>query len=375
MKGLFIWACSYCRSTFGLYRELIGQLGVPACIGLWRIGENTLRTAVGFSGSEFDDLPIVEVGENLGRGLKLLDGHPGWNHLFCVCQASPVFRKLAVEAKRRGCGVGVMCEAPCNMFYGWRRAAKAVYLRTLLPHRMKEVVKAADFFVNYSGDGTDAAAMAGWPVDKILPFGYFPPPIAGSKCVRRTAPGRPFTILATGIMSRHRGADVLVEALRRLKERGVEYRAVITQNGELLETVRRKAAGCGLPVELPGFVAIEELIKLYETCSLYVACGRDEPWGMRVNDALNCGAPLGVSRGMGGVQLVDRYGCGFAFSRADAADLADKLERAATDGDYYREIAGNAFKAAEAISPRNKAAELIAVIEKRRPGWMKGAGR
>lgn len=372
MKGLVIWACSYCRSTLGLYRELIRQLNVPAEIALWKCGENAGRTAVGFCATEFDDLPIVDVGENFEKGLAVLNANPGWNHLFCVCQGSPVFRRLIVEAKRRGCHVGVMCESPCNMASGWRRMLKSIYLKTILPMKMRQVVKTADFFVNYSGDDMSAPLGIGWPQEKILPFGYFPPPLEGSTCVKREAGKKPFMILATGVMSKYRGVDVIVEALRLLKERGVDYRAVITQKGELFEQVSQVARQYELPIEFPGFVPMVQLVKFYESCALYVAGGRDEPWGMRLNDALQCGAPLAVSRGMGGVQLIDRYGCGFSFARGDAKDLADLLERVIRDASSYQQIAENAYAAAQRVSPGNRAAELIAMIDERFPAWVKG---
>lgn len=375
MNGLVIWACSYCRSTLGLYRELIRQLNVPAEIALWKCGENAGRTAVGFCATEFDDLPIVDVGENLEKGLALLNAHPDWNHLFCVCQGSTVFRRLIVEAKRRGCNVGVMCESPCNMDEGFRRVLKKIYLRIVLPRKMRKVVAAADFFANCSGDDFVGPMRLGWVRNKILPFGYFPPPIEEAKCVKREVGKNPFLILATGVMSKYRGVDVIVDALRQLKERNVDYRAVITQKGELFTRVTRVAQRYGLPIEFPGFVPMKQLVKLYESCSLYVAGGRDEPWGMRLNDALQCGAPLAVSRGMGGVQLVDRYGCGIAFARGNAKDLANQLERVIRNKTYYQQIAENAYAAAQRVSPGNKAAELIAMIDERFPAWTKGGNK
>lgn len=377
MRGLVIWSQSNCRSTMALYRELIRLLKVPSIITLWHFSEKDggpdLREKVGFCHSEFDDLKMMPVGEDYEKGLCVLDQHPDWHHLFCVYQPSPVYRKLIVEVKRRGGNVGVMCESPCNMESGWRKPLKAMYIRFFLPIILRKVVSAADFFVNYSGDETRTAEIIGWPKKKIIPFGYFSPPIKDSKCKKRHRElvEKPLFILTTGILSKYRGADVLVEALKILKERGVSYRAVITQKGELWECLKKKSKAWGLGVEFPGFVEMPSLIKMYEDCDVYVGTGRSEPWGMRLNDVLQCGAPLLVSRGMGGVQMVDRYECGASFASGDSNRLAELLEKMATDAVYYNKVAANALSAAEECNPKVKAKELLGLITTRRGEWLK----
>ncbi len=366
MRGIVIWSQSNCRSTMALYRELIRELSVPALITLWHYnkceGEKDIREKIGFSHEEFADLPIEPVGENLSKGMDVLKSHSSWHHIFCVWQGSPVYRRLIVEAKRIGCPIAVMCESPCNMASGWRRIAKAVYMKFVLPMIARPVVNAADLFINDSGDDVAAALNLGWSQDKIVPFGYFSPPIPKSSCLRRET-NKPFAILATGIMSRYRGADVLVEALHLLKLRGVDFRATITQKGELWEALKTRARLLDLPIDFPGFVEMPELVRLYSTCSVYVGAGREEPWGMRLNDALQCGAPLVVSRGMGGVQLIDQYQCGLDFAAGDAISLADALEKMATDLSLYKQLSNNAVFAASKIAPTEKAKELIVKIK------------
>ena len=365
MKGIVIWSQSNCRSTMALYRELIRELNVPALITLWHYNkcekDKDIREQIGFSHDEFSDLPIEPVGEDWSKGLLVLKSHPTWHHVFCIWQGSPVYRRLIVEAKHMGCSVAVMCESPCNMASGWRRLLKAIYMRLALPLLAHPVVKSADLFINDSGDDVDAALRLGWRKEKIVPFGYFSPPIPNSTCKRRMA-NHPFEILATGVMAKYRGADVLVEALRMLKKRDVDFHATITQKGELWSALKAKAKAFNLPIDFPGFVEMPDLIRLYETCSVYVGAGREEPWGMRLNDAIQCGAPLVVSRGMGGIQLIDRYGCGLDFPAGDSVRLADALEKMAQDADLYKRLSDKAVLAAREISPRSKAKELIGLL-------------
>ena len=373
MKGLIIWAQSACRSQMSLYKAMGKVLDVDLIVPVWFFKKRKdyvdNRNKVGFCDDEYSDMTIVPIGEDYASGLKLLDKHPGWTHLFCNYQGSPVFRRLQMEAARRGDMTAVGSESPCNMFKGVKRVLKEVYCKTILPAKVSGIVKASEFFANYSGNDDGNAERIGWARDKIIPFGYFPPPIPAAKCTMRK-PDSSFEILATGSLTWHRGSDVIVRALKELKERGVKYHAVITQTGPLLKHLRRFASQHELPIDFPGFVQMEDLKRAYETCSVYVGAGRYEPWGMRLNDALNCGSPLVVSRGMGGVKMVDDYGCGLAFTNEDHIDLANQLQRLATDKALYQKCAYRAVDAASACSPANKAFELIEIIKQRFPQWI-----
>lgn len=372
MRGLIIWAYSDCRSTMGLYKSIKEQCCVPVVIALWHYPGQCdgvdLRAKTGFSANEFFDVEMVPIGEDYQRGLALMDRHGGWNHLFCVYQKSVVFRKLMQVAKSRGENFGVMSESPCNMKTGFKSVLWEIYVRTLLKWRIAWVVKNADFFVNFSGDSNEYAKIIGWRSKKIIPFGYYPPPIPGSTMILRKE-NRPFRILATGILSKYRGTDILIGALRILKDRGVKYEVVITQEGPLLNDLKMANQKGGLGISFEGRVPLQRLLQLYAGCSVFVGAGRSEPWGMRLNDALNCGAPLVVSSGMGGVKMISDYGCGLSFKNEDIADLANKLELLAKDNELYREIAAKAYAASESCAPECKAKELMALIAEKCEGW------
>ena len=370
MNGLVIWAQIKCRSVMELYRQMAVALKVPLLVPIWHekpLGAD-IRKDVGFKNDEFADIPSVTVGDDFDKGVRLIEEHKGWRHIFCVYQNASVFRRLIVEAKRRTGKVGVMSEAPCNMSNGVKGVLKECYLRFFLRNRLRDATANADFFVNYSGCDDQYLRSIGWASDKVIPFGYFPPPIPGSEFSGRNV-NRKFTILSSGVMTWHRGVDVLVEALRLLTRRGVPYHATITQNGPLFDAVKNKAIKYSLPIDFPGFVPMERLIELYSTCSVYVGAGRHEPWGMRLNDALNCGAPLVVSRGMGGVKLVDDYGCGVAFQSGDSRRLADVLQRLIEDKQFYARVLERTSVAADAIKPEQQARRLLGKIDTMAPGW------
>ena len=352
----------------GLYRELQKCASFPVIVATYHHhsfrGFRTARTTTGFCTDEFSDVQVIPVGDNWAVGKKILDDHPGFAHLFAVYQGAPNFLNLMKEVKRRGEKFGCICESPCNMSTGIKGLLKqSVYLKYILPHKVKSVVENAEFLLNLSGDCSDAARAIGWPDYKIIPWGYYSPPIPDSHLVKRTNNSE-FMILVTGAMTWHRAQDVALSAMRLLSKWHVQYRCIFTQNGPLVHKLKQFAQKYNLPIKFTGLLPMPDLIKLYESCSVYVAAGRREPWGMRLNDALQCGAPIVVSRGMGGVKMVDDYGCGMAFYNEDYVGLARQLKRLVEDKDLYDRVAQRAYDSALLISPEKKAKELLGTLER-----------
>ncbi len=363
--GIVIWGWSRCRSVMGMMRELSRM--VPVKFALWHDGVGDYRIEQGHRPDEFDDVPAVVVGDDWDLAKGLFEETRGWVHLVSPYQRSPLARRIAVEAHARGDVVGVICEAPWNgRRYGavddlgkgvrWvRRIAEGcndlawnIYLRTFLRWRIRSVVEAADFFVMYSGDDVRTACAAGWPRRKLAGYGYFPPPLEGTKPVRRGTKDvmeHVFSVLATGTAGReHRGALVIAKAESIFRERypGIKVRFLV-----------------------PALAAVEEVRRLYQTCDVFVGAGENEPWGMRLNDALNCGAPLLVSSGMGGRKIVEQTGAGLVFRSGDASDLADKLFVLVSNYGRYAEAA---YEARERFSCRAGAEELLRVVRQHMGG-------
>ena len=373
MNGLVIWTHSDCRSMMGVYRAIIEQLDTHVVMASWSIqdGENKIssRRRLGFNRDEFSDIELIPVGENWEKGKELIETYPGYHHLFGVYQNAPTFRRLIIEAHAQGGRVGILSEAPCVMTSGLLgKIKKWLYLPLIVKNRIRKVVQATDFIANLSGDSSVSMRSIGWPLEKIVPFGYFPPPLIGSKKCTRDYDYN-FNILVTGIMAWHRGPDVVIRALILLKKWGIRCRAIFTQTGPLFAKLQQQAIRYELEVSFVGFLPLAELTQLYETCSLFVAAGRSEPWGMRLNDALQCGMPIAVSRGMGGVQMVDEYGCGFSFEADDELDLASKLRAVIQNKNKYLEYVRQAQCAAKLISPERKTKEFIETVNARFNRW------
>lgn len=368
MNNIIFWAHSYCRSTLQFYSELAKCLQKECVIYTW-IESLTLRTATGFNNAEFSNLKIQHVGNDMALAEKLLSEHIDDYHVFCAYQTSPIHQHLIGCLIDRGIRYGIISEAPCNMDKFPKRAIKELYIRYYLPIKLTRIIENADFCLNLSGYYERELKYLGWDNFHIISCGYFPPRIPGSTMVERKVEnntGTDFTILLSGLHQWHRSPWLLLKALKVLKKRGYTPHCYITQEGPYLKNLKQYAIKHHLDnVEFLGFVELPQLIHLYETCSAYIGCGNYEPWGMRLNDCLLCGSPLIVNRGMGGVKMVDEYGCGLSFERNDAVGLADAIQQLMTDKTLYSKVAQQAIKAANAILPENAAIKYAEEINKR----------
>lgn len=370
MVGLVIWAHSYCRSTLGFFKELGKSFNVPLKVCIWKINAK-LRTNVGFTEDEFHDMDITFIGDDYNLARTILLEYKSANHLFGAYQAVELYQRLILEAKNIGCKIAIASEAPCNMNVGLGRFQKDIYIKYILPIKVKKQIQAADFVINFSGDDEQSLVKIGWPKEKIIPCGYFSPRILNTQLIKRDENNwNNFNILLTGIHQWHRSPMLLLQALKILKNKGLSPICNITQEGPLLDRMKKFASDNNLNnVHFLGFVSMEELRHLYETCSLYIGTGNYEPWGMRLNDALQCGAPLVVNKGMGGVKLVNDYGCGYSFEKNNYRSLALVLAKLITNKNEYLKVADAAFNTCEYITPESKAKEIAKIIQTNFKGW------
>ena len=325
-----IWSHSECRSTAALYRS-VRELGRAR--GL--VVDFCLRgLAVQPEGRRLELPDAVRVGDDYAAGAKVLaeKGGPGTVQVFCVYQNSSVWRRLIVEARRGGARVVVYAEAPCEMCLGFKALVKRLYYRLVLPWRLGPAIRAADLFISQSGTRDFGRLLRlGWRRREVVPFGYVSPRLGPAVpfATSSRAPEDPLRLLHLGSEAPYRDVATLELAVARLRREGIAV--------ELTRT-----AGARSP---------DGLLAAIRSADAVVACGRCEPWGMRVNDALLEGVPVVVSDGMGARDLCRRYGCGLVFRRGDAADLAAALRRLATDSAVRAALRAGAVRAASDWTP------------------------
>jgi glycosyltransferase involved in cell wall biosynthesis len=123
---------------------------------------------------------------------------------------------------------------------------------------------------------------------------------------RVAAPARPVRghLICVGVLGRHKGQDLLVEALADLADR--DWHCVLAgspdRDPDYVEQLQSRITrlGYGHRVQLSGVLAGPALSRAYSTADLLVAPSRSETYGMTVTEALAHGLPV-IAAAVGGL--------------------------------------------------------------------------
>jgi glycosyltransferase involved in cell wall biosynthesis len=150
--------------------------------------------------------------------------------------------------------------------------------------------------------------------------------------------------LYVGRLTEEKGLDYLLRASARVV---VPHQIVIAGRGPLREVLEAHAASLGIAdrVRFAGQVDQAELPALFRVCDALVLPSvttrrMREPWGLVVNEAMNCGLPViatdAVGAAAGGLVVGDETG--IVVPERDPAALAHALESLATDESTRRRL-------------------------------------
>jgi glycosyltransferase involved in cell wall biosynthesis len=152
---------------------------------------------------------------------------------------------------------------------------------------------------------------------------------------RDAAPARPRRghLICVGVLGRHKGQDILIEALADLAD--LDWHCVLAgpldRNPAFVEQLQARITrlGYGHRVRLPGVLTGAALSHAYTTADLLVAPSRSETYGMTVTEALAHGLPV-IAAAVGGLpealgSTADGTRPGQLVSPGDPAALAAAL--------------------------------------------------
>lgn len=169
-----------------------------------------------------------------------------------------------------------------------------------------------------------------------------------------------FRIAFVGHFGKHKGIDLLIQAVAMLKKKNIEIE--LAGNGEESENYKKLASELGIlsQIRFWGRLDNAEMSRLFAETDVYcLPSVWPENQPVSITEAMACGIPV-IASDLGGNRELVRHGInGFLFCPGDDQDLAEKI-RTLMDDESLRKSFGDAGK--EMISRydiSNQASELL----------------
>jgi glycosyltransferase involved in cell wall biosynthesis len=180
--------------------------------------------------------------------------------------------------------------------------------------------------------------------------------------------GQPLRLVTVGRFDWVKGYDLMLPALARLAERGVDFTLDVVGHGVLEARLSAEAVRLGIAERIRWRGRDADLAPLLAASHAFITTTRAEMFGIAVLEAMACGLPV-LAPAVGSlVEVVDDGASGRLISFAPEGTLpervADELVRWWSDPDLMRRLgAAGARRAREVFAPAEFAARVAAVYD------------
>lgn len=281
------------------------------------------------NGKLFKQHHILSDEEWFEAGTKLIDRHSDRMHIFNGITYPARMTRLILYAAGKDVPFCNMSEAYFNLESGWRRIAKKIYIDYVLPLKTRQIARKSLGVMCLSGSSDRDMGQfrkLGFKKQDIYPFGYYTQ-ADGQVAYTPAADGKTH-LLCPGLLEPYKGVDILIKALHLLWSRGVRnFVCHITGKGSMEHKLRQMIDNLGLNecVKLEGVMDDETYTHLLTCIDILVAPGRVEPWGIRINEAIQRGQAVVVSDGLGASSLIQKSEGGIVFHSKNCEELAEAV--------------------------------------------------
>ncbi|MBO9711491.1 glycosyltransferase family 4 protein [Sphingomonas sp.] len=209
--------------------------------------------------------------------------------------------------------------------------------------RKDREIALADYLLCCSEMAKASYVEAGVPAERIFVAGLGADLARFASGAPRPAAAGPLRMVFAGRFTVKKGADLLAEALERVRAQGLDFTlqvAADTGGGDPALVRRFEALGT-----LLGKLPQEQLPALFAASDLLLVPSRFDSYGMVVAEAMAGGTPALVSEHVGAKDLIRQGESGYIVPAGDAGALAAQLAAAAADPDAVRAMSAAAAHA------------------------------
>ncbi len=252
--------------------------------------------------------------------------------------------------------------------YSFTAHAYDIYMHSrMLPAKVRE----ARFVVTCAKANKEyLASLCGRAAAERIHVNYHGTDLARFEVVRRRR-GDGLRVVSCGWLKEYKGFHILLEAVARLVDRGIDVRLDIAGDGPQRAYLERRAAELGIErrVTLHGYLRHEQLRRLYCNADVFALpsvvmgrYGRQDVIPNVLAEAMAAGLPV-IGSAIGGVaELVEDGTDGLLVPQRDVGALADALEKLYREPDLARRLSVAARKKVERIWDRERNLEELAEI-------------
>lgn len=324
---IVIWWNIPCKAIAGVIKELSKNRDVSLIVFTGRLSDE--RRQMGWDEITFHPAKhfFLEDAEWSTTAIQLLETYSSCLHIFGGFFYPERINNLINKAIARKIRFGVFSEAPSNHSNGFKYLITELYHRFYLRLKYRKIAVASEFIFCLSGSELKQRKKLerlGWSKDKIIPFGYFSEDY-NKKLNKR--PNKVPNIFCPGKLAPHKGVDILIKALKIVSDKNLHFHCHITGYGsekkKLIELVKR--LNLNGKITFHGVLNQLEFNILQNEMDILVASGRIEPWGIRINEAIQNGQVVIVSDQIGAKELVIASKGGKTFKSGNHKDLAEDI--------------------------------------------------
>ncbi|MEZ5691605.1 MAG: glycosyltransferase family 4 protein [Rickettsiales bacterium] len=166
------------------------------------------------------------------------------------------------------------------------------------------------------------------------------------KCLElphRSERNNPPVIGTVGRFVAKKGFDIYIESLKILKERSVEFKAVLGGSGEEEMSLKGMADRAGLDDELEFIGWVKDKKDFYNNIDIFCLPSLHEPFGIVLLEAFNYGVPVVATDSEGPRDIITAGTDALIVEKGSAEQLADSVEILINDVSKANDLAANAF--------------------------------
>ena len=318
MKKIIFWQDILSIHQSAFIRNLAKKVSVTL------IAENEIdaqRMQMGWSTPDFGAAELIVAPDNETFDKFCGETNTDTVHVISGIDAYPMVYRAFKRLAGTGARIGLMTEAlDGDGFKGKLRFVKSWWQAGLYGSKL-------EFILAIGHIGECWFLRAGFPLEKIYPWGYF---VEAPDSLERMKPGKskdddPVRIIFIGACIHRKRIDLLLNALQRLSEHKWEL-FIIGDGPERgnLESFSR-SLGLGRRVSFMGVQLNHKAMEILLESDFLVLPSRYDGWGAVVNEALCRGVPVICSDKCGAADLVWASGGGRVFSSGSVDSLSQCL--------------------------------------------------